>query len=312
MDIKSFFKREKFIVLDGAFATELERDGLDIKDPLWSALALIDHKDMVEKVHKSYLEAGSDIITSSSYQATVKGFMKKGIAREQACRLITESVEIAVKARDSFVASQGFDDTKRLKPLVAASVGPYGAYLADGSEYRGDYSVSDEDLYQFHKERLELLSYGKPDLIACETIPKLNEALAILRACKSLELKLPLWISFSCKDGLHISDSTPISECARALEKYDNVIAVGINCTAPDLMSSLIREVRSNTSKQVVIYPNSGELYDPVSKTWSGGAVRFIMKVDLWYKDGATMIGGCCRSTPEDIAYIAALSRSLR
>lgn len=310
IDFNSYLNRQKFVVVDGAFATELERLGLDIKDPLWSALALIDHTDMIEKVHTMYLKAGADIIISSSYQATVDGFAKKGIDKDKALSLIALSVDLAVKARDEFVKSSDFDSAKRQKPLVAASVGPYGAYLADGSEYRGDYKIGLEDLKLFHKERLAVLASASPDLFACETIPNLTEALAILAAVDDLKLDVPAYISFSCKDEAHISDGTSIEDCASALNEFSNVLAVGLNCTAPKYVESLIKHIKSKTDKPVIVYPNSGEIYNPFTKTWSGGSVSFSECAISWYNAGARLIGGCCRTTPEDIRAISEFARN--
>ncbi len=310
IDFKTYLDKQKFVVVDGAFATELERLGLDIKDPLWSALALIDHTDMIEKVHTLYLKAGADIIISSSYQATVDGFVKKGLTKDKALSLIALSVDLAVKARDEFVKSSSFDPAKRQIPLVAASVGPYGAYLADGSEYRGDYKIGFEELKAFHKGRLAVLASASPDLFACETIPNLTEALAILGAIDDLNLDVPVYISFSCKDGEHISDGTPIKDCASALNEFSNVVAVGLNCTAPKYVESLIKILTENTDKPVIVYPNSGEIYNPFTKTWSGGAVSFAERAATWYKAGARLIGGCCRTTPEDIRAISDFARN--
>lgn len=310
IDFNSYLNRQKFVVVDGAFATELERLGLDIKDPLWSALALIDHTDMIEKVHTMYLKAGADIIISSSYQATVDGFAKKGIDKDKALSLIALSVDLAVKARDEFVKSSDFDSAKRQKPLVAASVGPYGAYLADGSEYRGDYKIGLEELKLFHKERLAVLDSASPDLFACETIPNLTEALAILAAVDDLKLDVPAYISFSCKDEAHISDGTSIEDCASALNEFSNVLAVGLNCTAPKYVESLIKHIKSKTDKPVIVYPNSGEIYNPFTKTWSGGSVSFSERAISWYNAGARLIGGCCRTTPEDIRAISEFARN--
>lgn len=310
IDFNSYLNRQKFVVVDGAFATELERLGLDIKDPLWSALALIDHTDMIEKVHTMYLKAGADIIISSSYQATVDGFAKKGIDKDKALSLIALSVDLAVKARDEFVKSSDFDSSKREKPLVAASVGPYGAYLADGSEYRGDYKIGLEELKLFHKERLAVLASASPELFACETIPNLTEALAILGAIDDLKLDVPAYISFSCKDEAHISDGTSIEDCASALNEFSNVLAVGLNCTAPKYVESLIKHIVRKTDKPVIVYPNSGEIYNPFTKTWSGGAVSFSERAISWYNAGARLIGGCCRTTPEDIRAISEFARN--
>ncbi len=306
--ITQILNTKKFVVLDGAFATELEAMGCNINDPLWSALALIDHEDLIKKVHMSYLLAGSDIISSSSYQATVKGFMRKNLTKEQAQELIKKSVRLAKEARDEFVKTPDFLNSKRVRPLVAASLGPYGAFLADGSEYRGDYKIGYEELKDFHQERIEIIDKEEPDLYALETVPVADEALAVASSLKDLGIEKPLWVSFSCKDGEHISDGTAISECAQKLNALDNVFAIGINCTHPKYIESLVRILRSATGKEIIVYPNSGEIYNPFTKTWSGSSEEFLSRVMKWHEAGATMIGGCCRTTPSDIRKIAAMA----
>ena len=306
--LAEILRHRKFAVLDGAFATELEALGININDPLWSALALIDKEDMIAKVHLSYLKAGADIITSSSYQATVSGFMKKNISKERAVDLIAKSVRIAKQARDSFIKTEDFLNSDRAVPQVAASLGPYGAYLADGSEYRGDYKAGFDDLKSFHKERIEIISKEKPDLYALETVPVLSEALAVSELLNEMNLQTPMWISFSCCDGEHISDGTGISECGRKLDALENVAAVGINCTQPKYIESLVKNLRAVTRKAIIVYPNSGEQYDPVTKTWSGSSEEFLSSVMKWYAAGANIIGGCCRTTPADIKKIASMA----
>ncbi|MBO6258441.1 MAG: homocysteine S-methyltransferase [Succinivibrio sp.] len=306
--IEDMLAGRKFVVLDGAFATELEGLGLNINDKLWSALALIAHQLLIKKVHLSYLQAGADIITSSSYQATVSAFVQKGLTVQKARELIGSSIRLAKEARDEFIASAQFDPQKRGKPQVAASLGPYGAYLADGSEYRGNYGISEKELKKFHAERMTIMAEESPDLFALETVPELDEAVAVAELMSDLKIEAPLWISFSCRDGEHISDGTEIARCAQELDRFDRVIALGVNCTHPKYVESLIRNIRKYSSKHVVVYPNSGESYDPLTKTWSGSMTEFLSNVANWYEAGATMIGGCCRTTPADIAKIAALS----
>lgn len=307
--LDDILKRQKFAVLDGAFATELEKLGLNINDPLWSALALIDREELISKVHLSYLKAGADIITSSSYQATVRGFVARGVPQQRAGELIGNSVRLAQKARDTFVESADFDSKARAFPLVAASLGPFGAYLADGSEYRGNYQISYDELKRFHLERIEIIDRESPDLYALETVPVLAEAVAVSEILCETGITTPLWVSFSCCDGDHISDGTDIAECARRLEQQKNVVAIGVNCTHPRFVESLIKRIKANSTKEIVVYPNSGESYDPVSKTWSGSSEEFLAKVGVWNEAGATMIGGCCRTSPADIEKIALMAR---
>jgi homocysteine S-methyltransferase len=181
--------------------------------------------------------------------------------------------------------------------------------LADGSEYRGNYDIGEDKLADFHEERLKLLAEENPDIMAVETVPCLIEAKAVVKAVRRAGLNIPLWISFSCRDADSISDGTPIEECAAWLDHADEVVALGLNCTAPQYVSSLIEKIRDNTKKYIVVYPNSGETYDAKTKTWRGASASFVDMATAWHKAGARLIGGCCRTTPRDIEAIAAWAR---
>ena len=298
------------LVLDGAFGTELARRGFDTNDELWSAKALFEKPELVEAVHRDYYEAGADISTSASYQATVEGFEKKGFTREQAKELIVRSVRLVQRARDAFW-QQKEKRIGRPQPLAAASVGPYGAYLADGSEYRGDYGASRAELADFHAERLAILVSAGPDILACETLPLLDEARAILDDLRRYP-DAGAWISFSCKDAEHTCGGDAIADCARLLDRESQVAAIGVNCTAPQYVADLIRNIRAHTTKPVVVYPNTGETYDAVTKTWHGSPTPYRDFVRQWYDAGARLIGGCCRTTPDDIRGIAAFRANLQ
>ena len=298
---------QDLIVLDGAFATELEARGFSVNDALWSAKALFERPDLVREVHMDYLRAGADVVTSASYQATVEGFMKRGFSKEEAAALIQKSIQLAQEARDLYLAER--EGNGRV-PFVAASVGPYGAYLADGSEYRGDYGIDEDALVAFHAERLALLAEEKPDLLACETLPCLVEARAIVRALREREIRIPAWFSFSCRDAAHISDGMEIAVCARWLDTVPEAAAIGLNCTAPQYVESLIGEIRRETTKPIVVYPNSGETYDASDKSWHGAAEDFGTIARRWRTAGARLIGGCCRTTPREIADIAAWAKN--
>lgn len=306
--IEEILQTYPFIVLDGAFSTELERQGFSINDELWSAIALYERPDLVKAVHRSYFDAGSDIVTSASYQATLEGFEKKGFSRDEAKELLVRSVQLVQEARDEFLAEASPE--RRPVPLAAASVGPYGAYLADGSEYKGHYGKTREELALFHRERMHILKEAGPDIFACETIPCLVEALAETDVLSEME-NAACWISFSCKDGLHTCGDDDISDCAKALDEIPCVKAIGVNCTAPEYVESLILEIRKYTDKPVVVYPNSGEHYDASDKTWEGAAADYGDYVKIWQKAGARLIGGCCRTTPEDIRKVAEYRKEL-
>lgn len=308
--IEKYLEKYPLIVLDGAFGTELARRGFDTNDELWSAKALFEKPELVQAVHRDYYEAGADVSTSASYQVTVEGFEKKGFSREQAKELIVRSVRLVQQARDEFWAQQA-KRQGRPQPLAAASVGPYGAYLADGSEYRGDYKASRAELADFHAERLDILVGAEPDILACETLPLLEEALAILDDLHRYP-DAGAWISFSCKDAEHTCGGDKIADCARLLDRESQVAAIGVNCTAPQYVADLVKNIREHTAKPVVVYPNTGETYDAVTKTWHGSPTPYHDFVRQWYEAGARLIGGCCRTTPDDIRGIAALRRSLQ
>jgi homocysteine S-methyltransferase len=302
--VQPFLDSRGVLVLDGGLASELERAGCDLDDPLWSAKVLLEFPEAISDVHSSYLEAGADCIISASYQATIEGFRARGLSVAAAEDAIRKSVQLAIDARDAFWADEG-ETGDRLRPLVAASVGPYGAYLADGSEFTGVYGLDEQSLLDFHERRWRILASTGADLLACETIPSLREARALARLLTETPDRWA-WFSFSCRDGENISDGTPIVECVRALAAVPRVAAVGVNCTAPIFIPSLVEKIRDVTGVPVVAYPNSGEGWDAANKCWTGTAdpTHFAAAGVLWRDAGARLIGGCCRTGPEDIRQL--------
>lgn len=300
-----FLQQQGALILDGGLATELERRGHDLSDELWSARLLRDDPDAIRRVHLAYYWAGADCCTSASYQATIPGFINSGVSPDAARELIRLAVRLVVEARDEFWAVAA-NHAGRLRPLAAASIGPYGAYLADGSEYTGAYDLDEAGLYDFHRERWELSAGSGADILACETIPSFIEARALARLLDETP-GVYAWFSFSCRDAIYISDGTSIADCAAFLTDFDRVAAVGINCTPPRFIPDLIREVTAVTDKPVIVYPNSGETYDPVAKRWLGESVpsEFGTYSREWRKLGAGLIGGCCRTTPDHIRQIS-------
>lgn len=299
-------------ILDGALATELERRGCDLRDPLWSAKALLENPEWIAQIHRDYLQAGADCLITASYQATVEGFMRRGLTREAALDLLRRSVRLAVETREAFWRDEA-RHAGRPRPLVAASVGPYGAFLADGSEYRGDYELSESALMDFHRPRLAALLEAGPDLLACETIPCFTEARALARLLPEFSTAWA-WCSFSARDEAHICHGERLADCAAWLDAIPQVVAIGVNCTAPRYIPSLIAEARSATRKPIVVYPNSGETYDVEQRGWRGDASvdAFVAEARRWYAGGARLIGGCCRTTPAHIARLAAWARRLQ
>jgi homocysteine S-methyltransferase len=211
-------------------------------------------------------------------------------------------VELAQSAR-----SRVLRETPRMdrELLVAASVGPFGAVRHDGSEYRGDYGLDERALVEFHRDRFHVLADAGADLIACETIPSRVEAAALVRLLGERP-RSRAWITFSCRDGRHTSAGDAIADCARWLDDVPQVVAIGVNCVAPELVESLIHEIGTGTSKPTVVYPNSGETWDAAARCWVGAADRFTAYVPAWLEAGARWIGGCCRTTPDDIRSVRA------
>lgn len=240
--IENVLQNQKIAIVDGALATELEQRGCDLNDALWSARILLDRPELIRQVHLDYFNAGADFAITASYQATVEGFRTRGLNREQAVDLIKKSVQLAKDARDDFWSKEE-NRANRIRPLVAGSIGPYGAYLADGSEYRGDYDLTEDELIQFHRPRFEALVASGADLLACETLPCLIEARALIQLLGESP-NTYAWFCFSAKDGEHISNGERISDCAAWLDKQAQAIAIGINCTSPLYIPSLIRETR--------------------------------------------------------------------
>ncbi|MBI2757756.1 MAG: homocysteine S-methyltransferase [Chloroflexi bacterium] len=308
--IETILEKYPAVILDGALATELERRGADLKDKLWSAKLLIENPEMIRQLHMDYFLAGADCAITASYQATVEGFMRRGLSENEAIALIRKSVKIAIEARDDFWKNES-NRIGRPRPFVAASVGPYGAFLADGSEYRGEYGLSQSELEQFHRPRMEALIAAGADILACETIPCLIEAQAIVNVLKEFP-NASAWISFSAKDNVHISSGERLEDCAARLDQFSQVAALGVNCTSPKFISSLIREMKNKTSKPILVYPNSGETYNAEIHDWNGDAfcTAFGEEARHWFADGARIIGGCCRTTPDDIRAIAMWART--
>ncbi len=296
-----FFDQQPFVVLDGALATELERHGADLKDDLWSAKVLVENPELIYQVHLDYLKAGADVITTASYQASFPGFRQKGIDQKQAEKLLQLSIDLARRAVDDFW-QEPTHQKGRLKPLVAASIGPYGAFLADGSEYRGDYGVFAKVLDNFHRPRVEFLAKAGADVLAFETVPSAMEAEVLFHIMSGFD-NLKYWISFSCKNSNCIVDGSRLSFVIKPFTTTSSVVAIGINCTAPQYITGLLKEAKAVTDKLLMIYPNSGEGWDAEHHCWVDiqGTLTLAQQATDWHQAGARIIGGCCRTSPEDI-----------
>lgn len=299
-----FLEEQGYLIIDGGLATELEARGYDLNDALWSARLLADEPEAIRQVHLDYLRAGADVIITASYQATIPAFKARGMTEAEAIALIRRAVTLAREARDEFWAVAA-NREGRLRPLVAASVGPYGAYLADGSEYSGTYGLTEAELVAFHRQRWQILVESGPDLLACETIPSATEARALARLLPETP-EMVAWFSFTGRNEREISDGTPFAKVVRELDPVAQVAAIGINCTPPRFVPGLVTEARAETEKPIVVYPNSGERYDAERKIWLGLSVpdKFAAQSVQWRAAGANLIGGCCRTGPAHIREV--------
>ena len=298
------------IIIDGALASELQRRGCDLNDSLWSAKVLIEQPDLIRQVHYDYFKAGADCATTASYQASPLGFAKKGISLDESIKLIKKSVELAQQAKEQYLTQIG-----KNKPLfIAGSVGPYGAYLADGSEYTGNYQLSEDKFIEFHQIRIQALIDAKADILACETLPNFAEIKALVKVLKQYPT-MTAWFSFTLKDANHLSDGSPLKEVIDYLNNVDQVVSVGINCIALEEVTAALTVLQTLTRKPLIVYPNSGEQYDPTTKQWHKNHQHnctFKNQLPTWLKLGAKLIGGCCQTTPKDIAEIADYLKSIK
>ena len=281
------------VVLDGGLATQLEAQGHKLDSALWSARLLHEDPDAIVQAHLAYFAAGAQVATTASYQASMDGFVHAGMTPAEAQKLIKRSVRLAEQARANFQ-----DDHDR---WIAGSVGPYGAALADGSEYRGDYDLSVQELRKWHRPRIELLAEVGVDVLALETIPCLVEVEALLAEIDGSGQ--PCWLSVTCA-GDRTRAGEPAEEAFALARDVEEIIAVGVNCIDPAGASALARIASQAAGKPVVIYPNSGERWDAVTRAWMGPATFQAEDVRDWVTGGARLVGGCCRVGPTQIEAI--------
>ncbi|SPE19878.1 Homocysteine S-methyltransferase YbgG [Candidatus Sulfotelmatomonas gaucii] len=288
-------------VIDGGLASELEYRGARIDGPLWSAHVLEDEPEILLAVHRAYIEAGAECIATCSYQVSRMGYAEVGLPPGRADAALLRSVELAGRAAAEY-------PDRRV--LIAGSLGPYGAALHNGGEYHGNYDCSFDDLVRFHRERIEVFARAtgmqRPDLLAFETFPSLEEVRAVGDALAPYP-ELQAWFSFSCRDEKHVSHGELVADCAELVATFPQTIAVGVNCVPPMWVPSLIAELRKGSGKGVIVYPNSGEGWDAAARRWMGVSDPgdFGAKALEWFAAGAQIVGGCCRTRPEHISEVA-------
>ncbi|WP_327708408.1 homocysteine S-methyltransferase [Streptomyces sp. NBC_00464] len=282
------------VLLDGGLSNQLEAQGCDLSDALWSARLLADGPEQIEAAHTAYVRAGAQVLITASYQASFAGFRQRGIGRAAAAGLFARSVELARRAAGSVDR----------EVWVAASVGPYGAVTADGAEYRGRYGLTVGELERFHRPRIEALAAAGPDALALETVPDVDEAQALLRVAG--ECGLPVWLSYTVAGG-RTRAGQRLEEAFALVAGEEQVVAAGVNCCDPAEVDGAVRAAAEATGKPVVVYPNSGERWDAKGRRWAGGATFDPGRVRAWRDAGARLVGGCCRVGPATIAELAAL-----
>ncbi|KQX12698.1 homocysteine methyltransferase [Streptomyces sp. Root431] len=328
--------REGALVLDGGLSNQLEAQGCDLSDALWSARLLADGPEQIEAAHAAYVRAGARVVTTASYQATFEGFARRGLSRAETAGLLARSVELARAAAErageeaaqearqeagqearqeagegvghevgegagQAVGREGGREAGE-EVWVAASVGPYGAMLADGSEYRGRYGLSVRELERFHRPRVEVLAAAGPDVLALETVPDVDEAEALLRAVDGCGV--PVWLSYTVEGG-RTRAGQELAEAFAVAAGNDQVVAVGINCCDPAEAGAAVELAVAVTEKPAVVYPNSGERWDAGGRGWRGGLTFDPSGAAVWAGAGARLIGGCCRVGPSAIAAVA-------
>lgn len=298
-------------ILDGGLATELERAGCDLCSPLWSGEVMRTEPDKVLAVHRSYLEAGADCLLTASYQLSAMGFSEIGLTADDARSAIQQSVALAEHARRECTEDEIGAGRKGRRIWIAGSLGAYGAALHNGAEFHGRYAVGHAELVAFHAERIDAMRETNADFLAFETIPLLDEAKAILEGL-ALFPDLAAYISFSCRDDSHTGHGEPIEDCACLLDACPQILASGINCTAPVHILPLIRRIRTISTKRIAVYPNSGESWVAETRSWSGSSDphAFGDMARQWREAGADWIGGCCRTGPGHIRAIAQAASS--
>ncbi|KAF2089962.1 homocysteine S-methyltransferase [Saccharata proteae CBS 121410] len=308
--LNSLLDSSRPIVIDGALATELEVRGHDLNSKLWSASILRSAPEDIRAVHVEYYISGAQVATTASYQASFAGLLEEGYDEVRARELVVLSVRLAQEAR-SIAQQQEQNQNKAPRPLlVAGSVGPYGAYLSNGAEYTGDYSLSIPEFQDFHRSRITALLDAGVDLLALETLPSFTEIDALLQMLETEFPAVRAWVGITVrKQGelVSLADGTPLSRVAERVNSSATVVAVGLNCVAQELVSPALVQLRQGTSKDLLCYPNSGETWDATAKVWRGsssGREGFEKLLNDWRAIGARWLGGCCRMGPDDIKVI--------
>lgn len=315
--LKNALLENDILILDGALGTEIENRGFNINHKLWSALCLIEKPNLIYDIHLDYLRAGADILTTSSYQISIQGLMENlKISENEALKILTSSVTLAKNAREDFLKESS--NTNQLKPtpiLIGGDIGPYAAYLADGSEYTGQYTIDQTGLENYHRKQIRGLQAAGCDFLIIETIPNHIEVKALIHLLETEFSTMEAYLSVTTQNGHDLTDGTPLKTIAKYCHDNKQVLAMGINCSSPHHIETALTQMSRVTNKPFVTYPNSGEIYDCLSKTWQNGnkkEANLLNNTYQWIQLGAKIVGGCCRTSPDDIYQLSKALKEYR
>ncbi|MCX5582034.1 homocysteine S-methyltransferase [Streptomyces erythrochromogenes] len=287
---------QRTVVLDGGLSNQLAAQGCDLTGGLWTGRVLDERPVQVEAAHAAYAQAGAEVLITASYQVGYEAFAAQGRDRDATTALLHRSVALAARA-----AEAADHDV-----WVAASVGPYGAVLADGSEYRGRYGLGVRELAAFHRPRIEALLAAGPDVLAVETLPDPDEAEAVLTVLA--ETDAPAWLAYTVAGG-RTRSGHPLPEAFALAAQAPQVIALGVNCCDPAEVLPALEAAAAVTAKPLLAYPNDGSVWEAATGTWRTPGAMPPWPTATWRRTGARLVGGCCRIGPTRIAELARESR---
>jgi homocysteine S-methyltransferase len=289
------------ILLDGAMGTELEHRGVDTSTPIWSALALLEAPRLIEQIHREYLEAGAEIITTNTFRTHRRNLERVGMG-EEAGRLTALAVAIAQAA----VRSYRVENAKRSPNPAEGRV----AFVAGGiSPLEDSYTMAPLPRRVYLHEHAEMagnLAAAGVDLLLLETMKEIAESEAAAEAAAGT--KLPFGVSFICKLDGRLFSGESLAEAVRAIEPHGPVF-VGVNCTAAPSIGVALAELRAATKLPISVYanPSHTEDYQHWGESEAAEPATYARLAVEWLQGGAHLVGGCCGTTPEHIAHLAAL-----
>lgn len=324
------FLEKRHLVLDGALGTQLESiipNDSEIQpknDPLWSTKVLMTQPKLIERIHYQYLQSGSDIIMTSTYQASCAGLIKYANSyTDEVAHVWERSVDMANNAIRRHKLENNTKPIRNRDPIICGSVGPYGAFLANGAEYTGEYGmISNEELEKHHFKLLQfLILHPDVKLIAIETIPNFREFKVLVNLLtKLLSLHGPnqkFYLSINVRNESEMCDGTPVEKVMNYLNfkmktmgiLQRNIFAIGYNCVDYHLVTSLIDNLTMFNEFHIpmIVYPNLGYVYSTKHEEYI--AYQDTNELELmildWLKRGVKIIGGCCGSGPQEIEKIS-------